>query len=96
MAAKIKIQESHRSVVVPREPSLSRKLAHTVVTMAQRFRSDILLTAGSIHIDAKSMLMAFFLIDALKGQEVVVQARGQDAALAIHDLTALFLSAAKR
>ena len=86
----IDAKEIHRTVVVPREPGFSRRVARSVVKMAQQFQSDILFTAGSIHIDAKSTLMAFILLDALKGQQMELSARGADSALAVHDLSALF------
>src|SRR5260370_28101589 len=84
------VQESHGTVMVPREPTLSRRVAAAVVGMAQRFQSDILFTFGDIHIDAKSTLMAYILLDALKGRRVEVMARGSDSALAVRDLSALF------
>ena len=90
MSSEMAVEESHKSVVVPRQPSLSRRVAAEVVKLAQRFRSDILFSAGSIHIDAKSTLMAFILLDALKGRTMELSARGADSALAVRDLSALF------
>jgi len=58
--------------------------------MAERFKSDILLNAGSLHIDAKSTLMALMLLHALKGQMVELTARGRDSRSAIRHLSALF------
>jgi phosphotransferase system HPr (HPr) family protein len=84
------VEESHKSVVVPHQASLSRRVAAQVVKLAQRFRSDILLTAGEMHIDAKSTLKAFILLEALKGQTMELSARGADSALAVRDLSALF------
>src|SRR5690348_17046592 len=68
--------ESYGRVVVPKEPSLSRRVVSAVVKAAQRFKSDILFSAGDIRIDAKSTLMAFILLEALKGQPVDMTARG--------------------
>jgi phosphotransferase system HPr (HPr) family protein len=84
-------QESHGTVVVPREPSFSRRAAKSVVKMARQFQSDILFTFGDIHIDAKSTLMAFILLEALKGQTVEVSARGSDSAMAVRNLSQVFL-----
>jgi len=84
------IQENHTLVVVPEQPSLSRRVAAKVVKLAQHFSSDILFSAGAIHIDAKSTLMAFILLDALKGRSMELSARGVDSALAVRDLSALF------
>jgi len=86
------VQETHTVVVIPSEQSLSRRVAAQVVKLAQRFRSDILFSAGAIHIDAKSTLMAFILLNALKGQTMELIARGTDSALAIEGLSALFPS----
>jgi phosphocarrier protein HPr len=87
---KLDIPESRAKVVVPGTPGLSRRVAAAVVKMAQNFHSDILLSAGSIHIDAKSMLMAFILLDALQGRRVDVAARGPDSHSAVQHLSALF------
>ena len=90
MPSETTVEESHKSVVVPRQPSLSRRVAAEVVKLAQRFQSDILFSAGAIHIDAKSTLMAFILLDALKGRHMELSARGTDSALAVRHLSALF------
>src|ERR1700687_2366832 len=91
MSSETVVEESHKSVVVPRQPSLSRRVAAEVVQLDQRFSSDILFSAGAIHIDAKSTLMAFILLDALKGRQMELTARGADSASAVRDLSALFL-----
>jgi phosphotransferase system HPr (HPr) family protein len=90
MVPKIDVPQSHGTVVVPGSPGLTRRVAAAVVKMAQRFHSDILLSAGSIQIDAKSTLMALILLNALKGQMVELAARGPDSPSAIRSLTALF------
>ena len=82
--------EKSQNVVVPSEPALSRRVAAAVVKMARRFRSDILLTAGEMHIDAKSTLKAFILLEALKGQLVEVSARGEDSDRAVRQLSRIF------
>jgi phosphotransferase system HPr (HPr) family protein len=90
MLSEAVVEESHKSVVVPRQPSLSRRVAAKVVKLAQSFHSDILFSAGAIHIDAKSTLMAFILLDALKGRHMELTAHGADSALAVRNLSALF------
>ena len=82
--------ESHGTVVMPREPSISRKVATAVVQMARRFQSDILFSFETIHINAKSPLMAFILLEALKGRRVELSARGPDARVAVQALLKLF------
>ena len=84
------VQERHITVMVPREPNLSRGVAKTVAEMAQRFQSDIHFSAGAVQIDAKSRLITFTLLEALKGQVVEVTARGSDSALAVRDLSRAF------
>ena len=84
------VVENQRTVLVPSEPHLCRRVAMRVVGMAQRFQSDILLTAGSLHIDGKSSLMAIMVLGALKGQTLLLSASGQDAKQALDALAALF------
>jgi phosphotransferase system HPr (HPr) family protein len=81
--------EIRESVKIPRD-SLRKRLLGGVVGLAQGFQSDIFFNAGAVHVDAKSPLMAFTLLNALKGQTVEVTARGPDSARAVRDLSALF------
>jgi phosphotransferase system HPr (HPr) family protein len=83
-------QESHGRVVVPQEPSFSRRVATSVVKMAHRFQSDILFAFGDIQINAKSTLMAYILLDALKGKMLELTAHGPDSALAVRVLSGVF------
>ena len=90
MVTKIDTHESHATALLPGTPGVAGRVAAAVARMAQRFHSDILLNAGSLHIDAKSTLMALMLLHALKGQMVELTARGPDSPSAIRNLTALF------
>ena len=90
MTRRPELQESSEIVRVPHEPELSRRVAANAVRMAENFQSDILFNSGSIHIDGKSRLMAFILLDALKGRPVEVFARGSDSEQAVRGLSALF------
>jgi phosphotransferase system HPr (HPr) family protein len=83
-------QESHGSVVVPKQRQWRDHAAVAAVNLAQRFQSDILFCADTLCINAKSSLMALMLLGALKGQSLELIARGADSALAIRDLSALF------
>lgn len=86
---KSKIAESHGTVkIAPR--GLRERAAMAVVDIAQRFKSDILLCAGSLCIDAKSSMMALMLLEALKGQVLELTARGADSELAVKSLTKIF------
>lgn len=84
------VQESHGSVIVPRERRWRKRAALALVNLAHRFKSDILLCAGSMCIDAKSSLMALMMLDALRGQGLELTARGADSELAVQSLTKLF------
>jgi phosphotransferase system HPr (HPr) family protein len=90
MTRRPELQESSETVRVPQEPELSRRVAADAVRMADKFQSDILLNSGPLHIDGKSRLMAFILLDALKGRPVEVFARGSDSEQAVRGLSALF------
>ena len=90
MTTRAELQESSEMVRVPQEPELSRRVAADAVRMAEHFHSDILFNSGPIHIDGKSRLMAFILLDALKGRPVEVFARGSDSEQAVRGLSALF------
>jgi phosphotransferase system HPr-like phosphotransfer protein len=82
--------EEHRCTVkIPREMIRKRILA-AVVRRAEVFQSDILFNAGTFHINGKSPLMAFTLLNALKGQTVEVIARGPDSARAVEELSVVF------
>ena len=81
--------EHRRTVKIPREMIRKRMLA-AAVRRAGAFQSDILFNAGPFHINGKSPLMAFTLLNALKGQTVEVIARGPDSARAVEDLSNLF------
>jgi phosphotransferase system HPr (HPr) family protein len=90
MTRRPELQESSETVRVPQEPELSRRVAADAVRMAENFHSDILFNSGPIHIDGKSRLMAFILLEALKGRPVEVFARGSDSEQAVQNLSALF------
>jgi phosphotransferase system HPr-like phosphotransfer protein len=81
--------EHRLPVKIPRESSRRRMLAKAV-RMAEQFESDILFRAGTFHIDGKYPLIAFTLLNALKGQTIEVIARGCDSAVAVQELSALF------
>ena len=80
----------HRYLVKVPGASERRWILAKVVRMAAVFESDILFNAGTFHINGKSPLMAFTLLNALKGQTVEVIARGPDSARAVEDLSNLF------
>jgi phosphotransferase system HPr (HPr) family protein len=83
------IHESHGAVrIAPR--GLRERVAKAVVDVAQRFKSDILLCAGSLCIDAKSSMMALMLLEAIKGQVLDVTARGIDSQQAVQALSKVF------
>ena len=89
MESETEVAESHGTVkIAPR--GLRERAAIAVLDMAQRFKSDILLCAGSLCIDAKSSMMALMLLEATKGQVLDVTARGADAELAVRSLTKMF------
>ena len=81
--------ETRGTVRIPRD-SIRKRILAAVVRMAERFQSEIFFSAGDLRIDGKSPLMAFILLDALKGQTVEVSARGPDSAQAVQNLSALF------
>ncbi len=76
-------------VKIPRE-SIRKRMLAIAVRMAERFESDILFRAGAFHVDGKSPLIAFTLLNALKGQTVEIIARGSDSSMAVQRLAAIF------
>jgi len=86
----MKVNERHGKVRVPRKRGLSRRIAEGFVKATGRFKSDILLCAGSRCIDAKSSMMALMLLAAAKGQVLDLTARGVDSDLAIQTLGKMF------
>ncbi len=93
MESETKVAESHGTIkIAPR--GLRERAAIMVVDMAQRFKSDILLCAGSLCIDAKSSMMAFMLLEAVKGEILDVTARGEDSRQAVQALSKAFEKAA--
>jgi len=81
--------EHRRVVKVPRE-SAQKKMMAKVVRLAQQFHSDILFNAGSFHINGKSPLIAYTLLNALKGQTMEIIARGRDSVQAVKELARPF------
>ena len=93
MTTNTEVAESHGTVkITPR--GLRERAAIAVVGMAQRFKSDILLCAGSLCIDAKSSMMALMLLEAVKGEVLDVTARGEDSRQAVQALSEAFEKAA--
>ena len=85
-------ESSGKVMIAPR--GLRERAAIAVLDMAQRFKSDILLCAGSLCIDAKSSMMALMLLEAVKGEELDVTARGEDSREAVQALSEAFEKAA--
>lgn len=81
--------EHRLPVKIPRE-SIRKRMLAKAVRMAEQFESDILFRAGTFHIEAKFPLIAFTLLNTLKGQTVEVIARGSDSSVAVRELSALF------
>jgi phosphotransferase system HPr (HPr) family protein len=93
MTTDTEVAESHGVVkIAPR--GLRERAAVAVVDLAQRFKSDILLCAGSLCIDAKSSMMALMLLEAVKGEVLDVTARGEDSHEAVQALSEAFAKAA--
>jgi phosphotransferase system HPr (HPr) family protein len=86
------ISESQCTVAVPVQPWLGERIANRIAHVAQRFQSEILLSAGILQVNAKSPLLALLVLGVLKGQSLVLTARGKDSAQAVRTLSHIFES----
>lgn len=76
-------------VCVVNELGIHARPAANLAKEAQRFTSDIVLTAGGQEVDAKSILDILTLA-AAPGCNLVIRATGEDASDAVEALIALF------
>ncbi len=78
-----------RTVRVTNPEGVHARPADMIAKLANRYRSQISLTKGSLKIDAKSILSILTLV-AECGTELVVEAEGPDAHDAVNGITELF------
>ena len=81
-----------RTVTVLNPEGLHLRAATLVVLLARRFRSDIALVKGSVSAEAKSMPLQLLGLVAEQGDQLTLEAVGDDADAALEALAELFAS----
>jgi phosphocarrier protein HPr len=79
---------SERRILLTNEVGLHARPAAQFVVMAAKFKCRIKVIKGESQADAKS-ITSILLLDAKKGEEIVIRAEGEDSALAIENLAEL-------
>ncbi len=77
-----------RPVTIVNKLGLHARAAAKFVTLASRFASEIALSRGERTVNGKS-IMGVMMLAASKGTELVLAARGDDAASAVEELAQL-------
>jgi phosphotransferase system HPr (HPr) family protein len=86
------LQSSEQAcVALPRDVALHARPAGLFVREAALFSADVSVAANGKQANAKSILEVLGL-GATGGTELVISASGEDAAAAVHDLTALVVA----
>ena len=80
-----------KTVIVKSEQGLHARPARVLWEKARRFGAEVRIGKGSLDVDAKS-IFDIMTLDASKGTELVVRARGDDAKAAVKALVALISS----
>ena len=78
-----------KKVEVINKFGLHARPAVMLVQKASKFKSEIRLQKGELEVNAKSILSVMALA-AEKGSFVIIEAEGEDEALAVEELTKLF------
>ncbi len=78
----------HREVEIVNKLGLHARAAAKFVTLAGRFRAEIVVRRDGREIDGKS-IMGVMMLAAGKGARIEIEARGEDAAQAVEELSAL-------
>lgn len=78
-----------RTVRVTNPEGVHARPADMIAKMAQRYRSQVSITKGSLKIDAKSILSILTLV-AECGTELRLEAQGPDAQDAVDGIAELF------
>jgi len=78
-----------RNLPIINELGLHARAAAKVVTLAQRFESDMKLRLDETTVDATS-IMSLLMLAAARGRTVTATADGEDADLALDALEKLF------
>ncbi len=83
------MDELSKTLVVPCQHGLHMRVAARIVSLAVGFDADTFFASGSRTASAKSII-ALMELGAIRGELVVISARGKDAAKALQAMTALF------
>jgi len=75
-------------VVVQNRAGLHAKPASLFVQTANKFKSEIYISKGSTRVNAKS-IMGVMILAVQKGDEIVIEASGDDEKLAVEKLIEL-------
>ena len=75
-------------VVVQNRAGLHAKPASPFVQTANKFKSEIYISKGSTRVNAKS-IMGVMILAVQKGDEIVIEASGDDEKLAVEKLIEL-------
>ncbi|QDT13363.1 HPr family phosphocarrier protein [Planctomycetes bacterium K23_9] len=78
-----------RTVVVKNPQGLHARPADTLVRLASRFESAIMIGKGGELVDCKSIL-SLLTLGAAQGTELLISAEGDDADSALHSIEELF------
>ncbi len=78
-----------RELTVVNKLGLHARAAAKLVTLASRFQSEITLSRGERRVNGKS-IMGVLMLAAGQGSQVMLQASGADARLALDEIAALF------
>lgn len=81
--------QASRTVIVANPEGLHARAAVQIRELVQRFRARVELIKGSQRVDATEVLQVLSLC-ALPGDELVLEARGEQAAAVLEELADLF------
>lgn len=79
-----------RKVTIKNKSGLHARPAALFVQIANKFDSDITVTKGRQKVNGKS-IMGILMLAAGKGQTVIIAANGEDAEIAVKELSELLL-----
>lgn len=81
-----------RSIGVVNREGFHLRAATLLVKLARQFQSHIFLVKGSVRVDAKSTPLQLVGLGAYQGDQVLLEAVGEDAEEAIDAINELFAS----
>jgi len=80
--------EAHRTVRIVNETGLHARPCHAIVSAALAFEAELRVRCGAAEVNGKSIL-ELMTLEARRGQDLVLSARGADAEALLERLESL-------